>query len=424
MTVPVVGSLGLARKPPWRYLPEIHSSRLSFSGSMRPKLGLMILCILLCLSVIALLIPLITKLYQSQVHTDLVISESYSIGDVGGVLSEYTQHVWRPTASSSLIFSPSGISHLVSILSVLRSPSKQRNSDLSNAAVHHQSINNTVQFHVSTKSMYDELEYQLGSMSKSSRGHSSSLLVKLTNRTYGLVEDEMKDLDEGAETLSILASHQVKLEFANIKLTEERYFMSPGVTKKLVMYDIVSRVYIQYIHGVTVIRIQDLNGLILTLITSQGKGDKVNEVLRNIEKFLVEPEEKLFVQKFVRLRIPILSAEGVTQLGDILRHLHSQNNLSSGGSPVQDVQLGRARHIEAQPVSSDVHPSGHLVDQIFTAKANVTHVASLQMTKGPGGQIPVGRVDDTLVFDHRFIYAVHTTNSSLPVILAIFHPKN
>jgi hypothetical protein len=39
MTVPVVGSLGLARKPPWRYLPEIHSSRLSFSGSMRPKLG-------------------------------------------------------------------------------------------------------------------------------------------------------------------------------------------------------------------------------------------------------------------------------------------------------------------------------------------------------------------------------------------------
>ena len=99
----------------------------------------------------------------------------------------------------------------------------------------------------------------------------------------------------------------MKLEFANIKLTEERYFMSPGVTKKLVMYDIVSRVYIQYIHGVTVIRIQDLNGLILTLITSQGKGDKVNEVFRNIEKFLVEPEEKLFVQKFLRLRIPILS---------------------------------------------------------------------------------------------------------------------
>ena len=77
----------------------------------------------------------------------------------------------------------------------------------------------------------------------------------------------------------------------------------------------------------------------------------------------------------------MIFSEGVTQLGDILRHLHSQNNLSSGGSPVQDVQLGRARHIQAQPVSSDVHPSGHLVDQIFTAKANVTHVASLQMNK-------------------------------------------
>ena len=57
--------------------------------------------------------------------------------------------------------------------------------------------------------MYDELEYQLGSMSKSSRDHSSSLLVKLTNRTYDLSENEMKELDDGAGTLSILASHQV-----------------------------------------------------------------------------------------------------------------------------------------------------------------------------------------------------------------------
>lgn len=417
MTVPVVGSLG--RKPPWRYLPEIHSSRLSFSGSMRPKMGLMILCILLCLSVIALLIPLITKLYQSQVEPDLLISESYSF-DVGGVLSEYTLHIWRPT-SQSLIFSPSGVSHLVSILSLLKSSSNQRNNDLSSAVVNHQSINNTVQFHVSTKSLYDDLQDKLGSIQSSNTDQQSNVLVKLQNRTFGLVEEEKKELEEGGG-VSILASHQVKLEFANMKLTEERYFMSPGVTKKLVMYDIVSLVSVQQVHGITVVKIQDLNGLILTLISSKGRGDQVNEIFRNIDKFLVKPEDKLFVEKFVRLRIPILAAEGVTQLGDILRHLHSSTNLSSVGSAAQDVQLGRGRHLEALSRKPDVHPGAHIVDQILSAKANVTHVASLEIKKGPGGQIPVGRIEETLVFDHRFIYAVHTNNCSLPVILAIFHP--
>ena len=77
--------------------------------------------------------------------------------------------------------------------------------------------------------MYDELEYQLGSMSKSSRDHSSSLLVKLTNRTYGLVEDEMKELDDDAGTLSILASHQVNyLEFIVELLSRGVYRIFPS----------------------------------------------------------------------------------------------------------------------------------------------------------------------------------------------------
>ena len=143
---------------------------------------------------------------NSPLFSDLLISESYSF-DVGGVLSEYTLHIWRPT-SQSLIFSPSGVSHLVSILSLLKSSSNQRNNDLSSAVVNHQSINNTVQFHVSTKSLYDDLKDKLGSIQSSNTDQQSNVLVKLQNRTFGLVEEEKKELEEGGG-VSILASHQV-----------------------------------------------------------------------------------------------------------------------------------------------------------------------------------------------------------------------
>ena len=64
MSLPTLssGSLSATRKSGWRWLPEIHASRLSVSGSLRPKLGLMILSILLLISLVFVLVPVLSKL--------------------------------------------------------------------------------------------------------------------------------------------------------------------------------------------------------------------------------------------------------------------------------------------------------------------------------------------------------------------------
>jgi len=64
MSLPTLtsGSLSTTRKSGWRLLPEIHASRLSVSGSLRPKLGLLILSILLLISLCFVLVPVLSKL--------------------------------------------------------------------------------------------------------------------------------------------------------------------------------------------------------------------------------------------------------------------------------------------------------------------------------------------------------------------------
>ena len=50
----------------WKCLPEIHASRISVSGSLRPKLGLLILSVVLVVSLCFVLVPVITKLQASH----------------------------------------------------------------------------------------------------------------------------------------------------------------------------------------------------------------------------------------------------------------------------------------------------------------------------------------------------------------------
>jgi len=450
MTVPVVGSL--ARKPPWRYLPEIHASRLSFSGSMRPKLGLMILCILLFLSVIALLIPLVSKLYQSQFRTDLLFTEPVA-EDSMGVLTEYVLHIWRDggrsaaslaassSGSSPTVFSPSGIAHLVSVLAFLgRAAFNNKNQEI----MEHQSINNTIQFHVSEKHLYDDLRQKISNSDSNKNIH-----VKLANKT---AEDRMikeegrmfeaNDEHDKESLISITASHQVNLVFPYLKLTEEKFFLaSQGASKKIVMYDIVGQAAVREVHGVRIVTIQDVNGLELTVVLSKDKeSDRIDDVVTNIEQFLVKPDEKFLVKKFVRLRIPIISTEGVIQLGDIIRHLHSQTNLI--GDEETRAQSYHPRPHLAVPGYAGSHQEQalaagggmqDLVKYIVSgAKANITHLASLKMSKVKNSgayKLPAGtRIEETIVCDHRFVYAVHVHNNnnnstsatSLPAILGVF----
>merc|ERR1719228_2645530 len=61
MTAPVPGSLH-SWKTGRRCLPEIHATRLSVSGSLRPKLGLLMLLVVLMITLVLLGVPLVTKL--------------------------------------------------------------------------------------------------------------------------------------------------------------------------------------------------------------------------------------------------------------------------------------------------------------------------------------------------------------------------
>jgi len=59
MSVPVVGVT--TRKSGWRLLPEIPATRFSVSGSLRPKLGLLILLVILIVSTALILVPFVTS---------------------------------------------------------------------------------------------------------------------------------------------------------------------------------------------------------------------------------------------------------------------------------------------------------------------------------------------------------------------------
>jgi len=55
-------SLPVTTNTKWKCLPEIHATRLSVSGSLRPKLGLLILSIVLLVSLCFILVPVLSKL--------------------------------------------------------------------------------------------------------------------------------------------------------------------------------------------------------------------------------------------------------------------------------------------------------------------------------------------------------------------------
>jgi len=387
MTVPVVGSL--TRKPPWRYLPEIHASRLSISGSIRPKLGLLILCILVFLSVIALLIPLLAKFYNSKfTHQDV-----YKKNTADDILSEYVLHLWQQ--SSSLLFSPAGLSYLFHLMSSLNSQTSVVDQQITPLPqkidfMDKVSVNHTVRFHVDNKTIFDQLSKQLNS----SEGGTE---VKLVNTTS--ISDMKTDT---SSHVVVQTSHQIKLTFDNMKLTEAGFFRSPGVSRRKVMYDIVGPVLINEHDGENVYSISDLNNATLTLILPKKRTSNCEKIMKNLHKYLHVPQSK---SKFLRLRLPIISIDKITEIGDVVRHMHTvlhTKQSATGQSNLPEVQL-------LDVVNSLVRPG-----------STISHQASLKITKGEKSGRNERKIESTVVLDRRFVYVVTSPTSSLPLILGVF----
>ena len=101
-------SLPLQTTSKWKCLPDIHASRLSVSGSLRPKIGLVILSIVLIVSLCFILVPIFTKL---QINSS---SRSYPVHPL-----PFTGLLTKIVSSSStniVIISPSIILTTLSLL--------------------------------------------------------------------------------------------------------------------------------------------------------------------------------------------------------------------------------------------------------------------------------------------------------------------
>lgn len=85
----------------WKCLPEIHASRISVSGSLRPKLGLLLLSVVLLVSLVFILVPVITKLQSTDSQ-----STSYPVLPLplASILSRVSL-----ASSSPIILSPSSL---------------------------------------------------------------------------------------------------------------------------------------------------------------------------------------------------------------------------------------------------------------------------------------------------------------------------
>lgn len=97
------------RKPVFRCLPEIHASRLAVSGSLRPKLGLLLLLVVILVSLCFILIPLLSKISFSSSKTHHI--PTFPLLDVFEDLSQ--------KSSSSILLSSDLI---VSSLAMVSSP--------------------------------------------------------------------------------------------------------------------------------------------------------------------------------------------------------------------------------------------------------------------------------------------------------------
>ena len=104
-------SLPLPANSKWKCLPEIHASRLSVSGSLRPKLGLLLLCIVILVSLCFILVPVISKL---QVTTNTRTLSSHPL-PLSELLTRVSLGSGRP-----VILSPSILLASLALVNVSR----------------------------------------------------------------------------------------------------------------------------------------------------------------------------------------------------------------------------------------------------------------------------------------------------------------
>jgi len=356
MTVSVVGSS--SRKSPWRYLPEIHASRFSISGSLRPKLGLLILSVLLVLSVVLLVLPFITKLPSESQDSRLTREPS------SRVISDFLRSTWRTRPNH--VFSPLGLTGLLHLIS-------------------HQLDENTRQ---------DLAKYRATNTTTSLRANQSSFFTNFTVRrhpdispSHGFLESvgqlgSKVEVTNSLPQLAILNTNRLSLHLDNFSLSEENFHLGPNTVQKTRMAVFRTNARTLKLKEAKVIEVKLNEGYTLQILlpyTIDGLSGLVESVQQVLSTSWQQKSSDILTVK-----VPVIVLEELYETESILGAFGIK---SSSHSPM-----------------------------------NITHSTTLELFKGEpvaAGRTPTAtEEEEVVVCDRAFLFNVFS--HSLPILSGIY----
>jgi hypothetical protein len=369
MTVPVVGSL--SRKPVWRYLPEIHATRFSVSASLRPKLGLLILLVLLALSLVLLLVPLVTLGATERKEPVSSVEPSEGVSNlILNLLSARPNPVFSPVSLLKVLHlvlsleetsSDVGIPYLEQGLATL--PDLNRNTPSFKTSIH---IN----------------------VSCANLAPGFAEVVRLSGATLVGPTQPLGACD----VVSILSTNKLQVSIPTLQVSKEPFYVNSKLTKLIPMAVIQAEMNVSRFEDWEIIEL-NLNPNLVLRILLPNRVNGLGPVLNKTQGVISSGGSG--VRKNVELKLPIFLAEN--RLSSTELESAGFRNIISGSSgiPVK----------ETKPLP------------------NLLHITKIELsTIGVEGVDPKLNNPEQVSCDRDFIFNILTTNLTVPLVAGIFRP--
>lgn len=369
MTVPVVSS---TRKSPWRFLPEIHASRFSISGSLRPKIGLLILSVLLVLSIVLLIVPFVRKQQSDlQGETNSKVSRNHLINNFlrSARQRSRSNHAFSAFGLSALGSLVVSLSRTTKLSQTTYSPLAAINSRASSSSPHH--VHNFETFHTNI-TVYK---------------HPDTILpqnFQLSASTVGAKVEQLASVPPNQ--IAILNSNKLSLPIRNYSLSEEYFHLGPKKLQRVRMIGFKAEIRTLKLREAELFQVQLAGDCVLQIVLPYQLNN-LAAVIENLD-LMHQINESAFVDQSRFLKFPVLAIEDTYETKFILE--------AFGLIPADLPQL-----------------------------PNITHQTTIDHLLDPGAPAVAAEEGtmEELVCDHAFLFNIFTPSHSLPLITGIYsHP--
>lgn len=289
MTVPVVGSG--SRKSPWRYMPEIHASRFSISGSFRPKLGLLILSVLLVLSVVLLVLPFITKLPSESQDSRLAREPS------NRVISDFLRSTWQTRPNH--VFSPVGLTGLLSLIS----PQLDEKARLNMAK--YRSTNTTTFFRANQSSFFTNYTVHR----HPDVGPSHGILEQIRSKV---------ESTNSLPQLAILNTNRLSVRADNFSVLDENFYSGPNRVLKTRMAVFRTKARTLKLKETETIEVKLNDGYTLQILLPHTI-DGLSAVVDSVHRVMSTTRQQKSNFNILTLKVPVIDLEESYETESILR---------------------------------------------------------------------------------------------------------